>query len=534
MPMGSPLTVSAAFDRVARLYRDSEAAVDGVTRLTFGELDEASRRMVSMLRAEGVGPGARVALLTVPSTVHLVAWLAVVRMGALPVALHTRESAQLLARLCEKFGIGHVLHDASFGEVVTTMADACAVPLRRIALRSGASGTTTVGTAAGVGENVEIPRDLADFGPADDLPVPAEDDTAVIILSSGTTSLPKGVVHSHRNLIDMARTAQGMYTGLRPGQRVIVPYSTAFTGCYATTLPFLNAGACSVFLEKFDLPEYLATIRREHITHMSLTPTMWRKLLTLDSNSDTYASVVQAQFAAEPMDTTTLKRIRETVSPNIAQAYGSTETLGLVTVNTVDDMHGDRLRSVGRPFLNTEVRIVRPGGEALDLLPTGEVGEVMATSPSVATGIWGDDNLTAKMFHTDTEGQRWWRSGDLGRLDEDGFLFLEGRSDDMIISGGINIMPAAVEEELMRHPSVIEAAVVGLPHPEWGQQVHAFVVTEDPSLTAETLTRFLSKSPLSGYQRPRTFHFVPSLPRTATNKLNRRILRDTQTSAHKP
>lgn len=521
MPTGSPLTVCAAFDRVARVYRDSEAAVDSVSRLTFGEVDEASRRFVSLLRAEGVVPGMRVALLTLPSTVHLVAWLAVVRSGAIPVALHTREAPQLLAQLCDKFDIGLVLYDASLEPTMTAMADECAGPLKGIALRSGAAGSAEAHISG-----LEIPRDLAEFAPADDLAAPAEDDVAAIILSSGTTSLPKGVVHSHRGVVDGARTALGIYAGLRPGQRVIVPYSTAFTGCYATWVPFLNAGACCVFLEKFDLPEYLAAIRRERITHVSLTPTMWRKLLTLDSNADTYASVVQAQFAAEPMDSTTLRRIRDTVSPYIVQAYGSTEMFGMVTVNVADDMQGERLNSVGRPCINTEVRIVREGGSAHDLMPVGEVGEVMATSPSVGQGIWGDEAMNAKMFHVDADGRRWWRSGDLGRLDEDGFLFLEGRSDDMIISGGINIMPAAVEEVLLGHPSVVEAAVIGLPHPEWGQQVHAFVVTGDPSLTAEALGDFMTASPLSGYQRPRTFHFVSSLPRTATNKLNRRRLRE--------
>ncbi|MFG2126598.1 class I adenylate-forming enzyme family protein [Streptomyces sp. NPDC048751] len=521
MSTASPLTMCAAFDRVARSFRDSEAVVDSISRLTFGELDEASRRMVSLLRAEGVAPGERVALLTVPSTVHLVAWLAVVRSGAIPVVFHARESPQLQARLCGKFGIGLVLYDASFEPVMEAMANDCAGPLTGVALRSGAPAS------ASSSSRVEVPRDLTDFAPARDLPVPTEDDPAVIILSSGTTSLPKGVVHTHRGMLDAARTAQGMYPGLRPGQRVIAPYSTAFTGCYATWVPFLNAGSCCVFLESFDLPAYLETIRRERITHVSLTPTMWRRLLTLESNADTYVSVVQAQFVAEPMDLTTLRRIRETVSPNVVQAYGATETFGMVTVNLAEDMAGERLSSVGRPFLDTEIRIVRPGGTSHDALPAGEVGEVMATSPTVAEGIWGDQALTEKMFPVDTDGRRWWRSGDLGRLDEDGFLFLEGRSDDMIISGGINIMPAAVEEVLLSHPSVSEAAVVGLPHPEWGQLVHAFVVTDDPSLTQEALAAFMTASTLSGYQRPREFHLVPSLPRTATNKLNRRRLRET-------
>lgn len=521
MTTGSPLTVCAAFDRVARIYPGYEAAVDSVSRLTFADLDDASRRCVTLLREQGVMPGDRVGLLTVASTVHLVAWLAVVRSGAIPVVLHTRESASVQARLCEKFGIGLLLHDLSLGPIVAAMAEECARPLKGVALRSGAAGADAPVTAA----PVEVPRDLAIHAPATDLPVPGEDDVAVIILSSGTTSLPKGVVHTHRSAVEMTRATLSLYPGLRPGQRILVPFSTAFTAAYATWLPFLAAGGCTVFLEHFDLEEYAATVRRERITHMSLTPTMWRKLLTLDPDPKTYASVVLAQYAAESMDGTTLARIRETVSHNVAQAYGSTETFGMVTVHVADDMVGERLGSVGRPFPDTEVRIVRESGAPGDVVPAGVVGEVMATSPSVAEGIWEDPSTTAKLFHTDADGRRWWRSGDLARLDADGFLFFEGRSDDMIISGGINIMPAAIEEVLISHPAVVEAAVVGLPHPEWGQQVHAFVVRADAAMTAEDLDRFMCASPLSGYQRPRAYHFVETLPRTATNKLNRRALR---------
>jgi long-chain acyl-CoA synthetase len=512
------LTITAAFDRVASIYPGYEAAVDGSLRLTYREVDEASRRLVTLLRDHGVEPGDRVALLTLPSVAHMVSWLAVVRLGALPVALHTRESAPLLAQLCKKFAFGVMLYDSSLADLFTATSEHYGQPLQGIALRSGVDDSPRR-------PGLEVPRDLAQFEPAYDLPTPAESDAAAIVLSSGTSSLPKGVVHSHRGLIEAARSTFAMYRNLRPGCRVVIPYSTAFTGFYATFLPFLNAGGCSVFLEKFDLERYRTTIKDEQITHMSLAPTMWRKLLALDSDPASYSSVLQAQFAAEAMDSTTLELIRKTVSPHVAQAYGSTETCGFLTVHTVEDMTGERLTSVGRPFPNTEVRIVQSGGTIDEILPTGELGVVVATSPSVALGIWDDEEMTERLFCIDDSGRRWWRSNDMGRLDEDGYLFLEGRSDDMIISGGINIMPAAIEEVLLRHPALIEAAVIGLPHPEWGQQVQAFVVSTDPSLSKEDLKRFVADSGLSRYQHPREFHFMDALPKTATNKLNRRMLR---------
>ena len=511
-----PLTIANAMDRVVRLYPAWEAVVDGNVRLDYRELDDAVRRLISQLREQGVGPGAPVALLTLPSAMHQVAWLALVRMGALPMALHTRESDAALAAVCDRFGVAMLIHDASLEDKGAAIAALLGTPLRRMRIRSGAEPVApTEGGAV-------VDADSAAFPPAVDLPSPHEDDAAVIILSSGTTAIPKGIVHTHRNLIEAARSGVAMFGYTGPGARAIVPYSTAFTGCYATWLPVLHAGGCNVYLEKFELEDYAATITRERITHMSLTPTMWRKLLTLNPDPAAYASITLASFAAEPMDSTTLNRIREIVTPQVVQAYGSTETMGMVTVLSANDMVGDRLLSVGRPFPSTEVRLVAEDGSTT---PAGEVGEVWVTSPSVAAGVWQNPDVEAKLLFFDGE-RRWWRSGDLGRFDADGFLFLEGRRDDMIISGGINIMPAAVEEALLQHPAILEAAVVGFKHPEWGEQPHAFVVCADSAFDEKALDAFVRQSTLSDYQRPRAYHFVKALPYTATNKLNRKALRD--------
>lgn len=514
-----PLTIAATMDRAVRCYPDTEAVVDSATRLTYRELDETVRRFVTQLRAEGVGIGTPVALLTIPSAIHVVTWLALVRIGALPIALHTRESDAGLAAVCSKFDIKMLIHDASLELKGASIARQVNGHLARLRVHSAAEPVEPSTPDAVTDANPDA------FPPADDLPVPGEDDPAVIILSSGTTSVPKGIIHTHRNLVEAARSAVAMYGHTGPGARAIVPLSTAFTGCYVTWLPMLHSGGCTVFVEKFDLEKCADTVTREKITHMALTPTMWRKLLTLSPDPATYASMEVAVFAAEPMDSTTLDRIRQIVTPHVVQAYGSTETLGLATVISAKDMTGDRLLSVGRPFPSTEIRLMTPGAIEGNQVAQGEVGEIWVNSPLVAAGVWKQPELEAKLFHFDGE-RRWWRSGDLGHFDEGGFLFLEGRHDDMIISGGINIMPAAVEEALLQHPLVREAAVVGFKHPEWGEQPHAFVVSADSSLDEKTLDAFIRKSSLSDYQRPRAYHFVASLPYTNSNKINRKALRD--------
>ena len=521
MSVGLPLTIPNAFERATRWFAGGEAVVDSTTRLTYAELDALSLRTAALFVALGAETGKPLALLCPPSAIYLVAWVAAIRIGALPMALHTRESAPTLAAICRKMEPSLLVYDASMEALASGIVshypffaacvEACSAlsPKRAGAIRPAAS----------------IPADLD--GRFADAPLarPAEDDPAVIVLSSGTTSIPKGVVHTHRSFIENARTNLYLYQGLSPRDRSLVPLSTAFIGCYNGWFPFLNAGACTIFMEHFDLGELAKRVGAEHATHVFLTPTLWRRLLNADEQHGDFRSVRLIGFAAEPMDATTLRRLRERISRNVVQMYGSTETGAAASCIFADDMVGERLLSVGRPLLNGDLRIVMPGAGPREEVAPGEVGEILISSPSLAAGIWRDPDATAASFVTDGD-RRWWRSRDLGRIDAGGYLYLEGRRDDMIISGGINIMPARVEEVLLAHRGVAECAVVGVPHPQWGEQVQAFIVRQDPTLDAAALELHVEASDLSPYQRPRVYNFVGELPRTSTNKVLRRVLRE--------
>jgi long-chain acyl-CoA synthetase len=208
------------------------------------------------------------------------------------------------------------------------------------------------------------------------------------------------------------------------------------------------------------------------------------------------------------------------------QIYGTTElgaSAGAVMFE--EDMVGDRLASVGKPMLNSDMRIIKPGCTRFDELSTGESGEVIVRGPSVASLVWNNPAATSKIFEKDG-ADTWWHSGDMGHIDKDGWLYLEGRTDDMIISGGINIMPARVEEVLLSDPDVAEVAVVGISDPNWGQKVKAFVVPSRPGLKEDELEKFMKGSELADYQRPRIYEFLEALPRTATGKINRKALRE--------
>jgi fatty-acyl-CoA synthase len=468
----------------------------------------------------GAVSGEPLALLCPPSAIYLVAWLGAVRLGALPMALHTRESATTLAAVCRKMGARLLVYDASMESLAAGIAvgypelAACIEALSAVPPQRGGAFSA----AASIPSDLNEERSVA-------LARPAEDDPAVIVLSSGTTSLPKGIVHTHRGFIENARSNLHLYQGLLPRDRSVVPLSTAFIGCYNGWFPFLNAGACTIFMEHFDLGDLLRRVTEERATHVFLTPTLWRRLLNSDQQGADFSSVRLIGFAAEPMDAPTLKRLREKISPNVVQMYGSTELGAAGSCITAEEMVGDRLASVGRPLLNGDLRVVVPGGGPADEVPPGEVGEILVSSPSLAAGIWRDPEATAASFVVDGD-RRWWRSRDLGRIDAGGYLYLEGRRDDMIISGGINIMPARVEEVLLAHRGVAECTVIGVPDPEWGERVHAFVVRADPALDAATLDGHVRKSDLSPYQRPRAYVFVAELPRTPTNKVLRRALRE--------
>jgi long-chain acyl-CoA synthetase len=526
MIVGLPLTIPNSFARAARWFGSGEAVVDSGTRLTYAELDALSHRAAALFAALGAEPRKPLALLCPPSAIYLAAWLGAVRLGTLPMALHTRESAATLAAICRKMEPSLLVYDTSLEGLAAGIV--AAHPALRACVEARSALSRKRGAA--IRPAAFIPADLDGTHSNVRLATPAEDDPAVIVLSSGTTSVPKGVVHSHRGFIENARSNLYLYQGLSSRDRSLVPLSTAFIGCYNGWFPFLNAGGCTIFMERFDLGELVRTVAAERATHVFLTPTLWRRLLNANEQSADFSSVRLIGFAAEPMDASTLRRLREQISPNVVQMYGSTETGAAASCITAEEMVGERLVSVGRPMLNGDLRVIVPGGSPRDEVAPGESGEILVSSPSLAVGIWHDPEATAAAF-VDDGNRRWWRSGDLGRIDRGGYLYLEGRRDDMIISGGINVMPARIEEVLLAHRSVAECAVVGVPDAEWGERVQAFIVRSDPVLDAAALELHVRESDLSPYQRPRVYTFVSKLPRTSTNKVLRRVLRETASRA---
>lgn len=503
--------------RAAKWYPQREAAVDDTVRYTYGELLGRARQMAQLLHERGVRKGDRVALLLYPSANHVVTLFGIIEIGAIPCALHLRESAALLEAVLERLSPRALVYDVALGDLVADLRTRTSLITAYVGATSERSGDADQQC-----QDPVIPRDLdgleMDFEP---MALYAHD-PALIALSSGTTGVPKGILHSHRNLVESARGGVNIW-GITPHSAIVNLSTTAFIGWYNCALPFFNVCAKVAFMSQWQPQKFLQKMQDERCDVAFLVPTMWRMLLREPLGEYDLSTVRMAGFAGEAMDTSTMAAVRERIAPKVMNIYGTTET-GSCAAGTImyneDFADTSKIESVGKPFMNADVRVIRPGGTVDDVLGPNEEGEVVIRGLSVAQEVWDQPEVARRIF----EGP-WWHSGDMGRLDEDQYLYLHGRIDDMIISGGINILPARVEEAVLSHPAVSECAVIGLPDPEWGQCVAAFVIISAEVREVE-LDIHVRDSDLADYQRPRVYRFVDELPKGPTGKVSRRLLRD--------
>ena len=286
-------------------------------------------------------------------------------------------------------------------------------------------------------------------------------------------------------------------------------------------------------MRQFEVKEWMETVQREHATRAMLVPTMLKMIIDApDFKQYNLESLKVITYGAAPMPFEVIKRaIKEMPGVNFINAFGQTETASTITtlgpedhvIEGTEEEQEKKLKrlasSIGRPLPDVEIKIV---GDDENPLPAFEVGEIMAKGPRVMTGYWGDEEKTAQVITK--EG--WLRTGDKGWMDEEGYIYLAGRSDDMIIRGGENISPEEVENVLYSHPSIEEASVIGVPDPEWGQQPKAVVVLKKGEHAGAAEIMEFCRSKLAGFKRPRSVVFVDSLPRNAMGKVLRKKLRE--------
>ncbi len=341
----------------------------------------------------------------------------------------------------------------------------------------------------------------------------APNDTAVILYTSGTTGNPKGVLLSHNNLMQNALGIAGG-ADMEPGDAnlAILPLAHAF-GILMSNVAYLT-GTKVVMHPRFDTTAVLAAIQRHRVTAFSGVPAMFVALLfTPDADAYDTGSLQYCVSASAPLPLNILEGFQQKFHCEIREGYGLSEGTTALTGHTLE--LPVRPGSVGKPLPGVEVRVVDPMDNPL---PTGEIGEVVARGPNIMQGYYNMPEATAAALHNG-----WLHTGDMGRFDEDGYLYIVERKKDLIIRGGLNVYPRDVEEVLATYPAVIEAAVVGVLSERMGEEVKAFVVTRTP-VEAETLMASCRER-LANYKSPSQVEFVHALPRNAIGKIDKKALR---------
>lgn len=504
------MDVATLVARSARRYADL-IAIDGPQgRLTFAQLGDRVERLARGLLSLGLQTGDRVLDLQANSNTYVESDLAIRSAGLVRVALNYRLHPDDWLRIAEDSGAAALIYDARFADQTEALRDRL--------------GESVIVVGDGPGRPYD--RVLAD---ATSGRLPAIDPEALCGLhySSGTTGHPKGAQRTHRNWFASVVNMTYDVLGKRPGPGDAYVHAGPITHTSGLfLLPFLVAGARQIVLPTWDPEAFVDAVEHRGATHTALVPTMVARLLALpDVSRDRLRGLQMLGYAGAPMPVEQMRQAYDRLTPNLVQYYGLVEAVPPVTVlDTADHKAGlsrepDVLTSAGRPALGVELRVVDESGHDV---PAGEIGEVITRGDHVMRGYWnaaGRDDLAKAVV------DGWLHTGDLGRFDEAGRLYLVDRKGDMIISGGYNIYPREVEDVIAEVPGVHEVAVVGVVDPDWGQRVTAFYsVHSDARVTDEQIAEHC-RSRLASYKKPKELHRVDRFPLNSTGKIAKKVLR---------
>ncbi|MGW4094811.1 class I adenylate-forming enzyme family protein [Nocardia sp. NPDC004750] len=511
-------SISQVLDRAVGMFGDRIAVTDGRMRWTYRELGRRVLALDAALDGFKLGVGDVVGVLAHNDPLHIVAWLAVPRSGRVMNELNTRLSrAELEFTLADSRTRALIVDDDH-------------VDLAR-SLQAAVDSLTTL-IYAGVHSAPVGFVDLAALtgGEAESsLPVASGDMIAGIFYTGGTTGRPKGVQLSHQNLISTAKNALICW-GFDDQDAYLHAAPMFHLADGAATLALTWVGGKHVILDAFEPRRWLEIVKTERVTRATLVPTMINRLVSEPFPTGTDCSSLRSiAYGGSPMPRALLQRAAARFGCDWGQVYSMTEGAGITTFLDHRDhrrgLAGDdpiaagRLASVGRPVVGCEVRILRADGSMAD---SGEAGEVVVRGETIMRGYLNRPTETAAAF---LDGQ-WYRTGDVGYFDGDGYLFVVDRIKDMIITGGENVYAAEVEAAIHEHPAVYEAAVFGVPDDDWGEVVHAAVVLLPGHLAAQDELIGHTRSRIAPYKAPRVVHFLErQLPRSAAGKVVKSDLR---------
>jgi long-chain acyl-CoA synthetase len=490
-------TVRQVVEHATKCHASSTALVEGDRRVTYRELGENVARMMSVLRSFGVTEGSRVAALTQNSVQFTELWLAVPMLGAIFAPLNTRLTTHELRPIIDEFDPVLLFTDGDVGEARDLVSPSTVVQ----PMGEGLAATVAAAEASEPSSNV------------------SEDDVMSVVYTGGTTGRSKGVMLTHRNrlsdamsMIIAARlTADDAWLNCSP------VFHTSGTFCL---LPTFWVGGTIVIENKFDASIYADRVHAESITVGFMVPKMIQDVLTTLQPNDARLSTLRfVGHGGAPITESLLQEaVQGLPGVELAALYGASELAPMATLFQHQEQHygGGRFASCGQPMVGVEVRVIDDVG---DELPPRRVGEVIVRGPNLMKGYWRRPDATAEAI---VDG--YYRTGDLGYVDEDGYVYIADRKKDMIISGGENIYSLEVETVIAEFPGVVEVAVYGRSDEAWGETVCATVVSS-AELDLDALRAFCRER-LAGYKQPRHIEVVPTpLPRTPAGKVAKRELR---------
>ncbi|TMD11457.1 MAG: long-chain fatty acid--CoA ligase [Chloroflexi bacterium] len=495
------MNVAQNLSRARRFFPDRAAIVFEGRCLSYRELDEASDRAANLLRSLGIARGDRVALYLPNVPEFAVVYLGALKAGAIAVSINAIFKRQEAEFILKDSGARAAF---TVADLAANLAGLDCPALERVIVCDGGGG-------AGEGLDALLQKASPDAAIAD----MEASDPAVILYTSGTTGFPKGATLSHGNVVSNTWSTVH-HAGYRPEDRLVLflPLFHVFGQNFIMNAAFL-AGSTLVLHRRFSPEAVLESIAREQVTMFFAVPTIYVALLNLEVAPEQVASIRYWFSAAATMPKEISRRWTERLGRPIFEGYGLTETSPFAAYNH-DFQH--RFGSVGTAVENFELRIVDEGDAEV---PLGSLGEIAIKGPGVMLGYWGRPDDTRAAIR-----KGWFHSGDVGQMDDQGYVFIVDRVKDMINRSGFKIWPAEVEQLLYKHPAVREVAVYGMPDAAAGEAVAAAIVLRSgASASAEEIVEYC-RAQAAVYKAPSRVDFVSELPKSATGKILKRVLRE--------
>lgn len=485
---------------------DKIALIDGEVTRTYAELDRRSNSLANRMLQMGIRPGANIGFLGKNTLEFYEVWFAACKIACPIAPFNWRSPAEELAGLVADAKPPVIFASAEFADVLREIEGRTPGAFVIVPFGSGEDRLAAwIGAAAAT--PVQLPLALADV--------------ALLTYTSGTTGRPKGVQANQEAFqYSFLCTSLEPALSLRTSDIIVMTLPNFHLGGNWVCLGALYHGGAVTMIPAFDPELFVKVLRRDRPTIVPLVPTAIQMLLNRPDFSEAdYSSIRSILYFGSPIGRELLDLARKKLGCEFSQFYGATEAWFLTILNHKEhiDAVGERLASCGVALPLVSLKVVDAAGKEV---ANGTVGEILARTPMMFAGYFGQPEATKAAFH-----DGWYHTGDLGRRDDDGFFYVVDRAKDMIISGGENVYSAEVESALLKYPGVAAAAVLGAPDPKWGEKVIALVILGANAKVDEAALKEHCRKYLAGYKVPKEIHFEASLPMTPTGKIQKAVLR---------